>query len=151
MKKTKSRSRTKATRARPSAKRKTSRKPKGIQHGSTIHVRPSLLNLNSARAMAKSLKDAADRSETLSSSPFHSAMSILNNLIAHLELQKARLEAAKKELRALYGEEDNREGGEPHPPNEFGAHRGGPAEAHNRPPTDVIRNRSRRGRRPKPS
>jgi len=151
MKKTKSRALTKATRTRTSAKGNASRKPKAIKNDNIIDVKPSLLKLSSARAMAKSLKDAADRSESLASSPFHSAMSILNNLIAHLELQKARLEAAKKELRALYDEEDDRDGGEPHPPREFGTHRGGPAEALNRPQTDLIRKRARRGRQPKPS
>jgi Protein of unknown function (DUF3175) len=60
------------------------------------------------RAIARSLKRSADESRRRKSSPFPSAMSMLNFYInrAGKNLSAAdrkRLEAAKDELRALYG------------------------------------------------
>jgi len=62
------------------------------------------------RKIARSLKRSADRSQRRKSSPFRSAMSMLtfhinragNNLPKE---QRERLEAAKDELRALYGKD----------------------------------------------
>src|SRR5215467_9305207 len=60
------------------------------------------------RAIARSLKRSADHSRRRKSDPFRSAMSMLTFYInrAGKQLSKAklkRLEAAKNELRALYG------------------------------------------------
>jgi Protein of unknown function (DUF3175) len=60
------------------------------------------------RAIARSLKRSADESRRRKSSPFRSAMSMLNFYInrAGKNLSAAdrkRLETAKDELRALYG------------------------------------------------
>ncbi len=60
------------------------------------------------RAIARSLKRSADRSRRRKSSPFRSAMSMLTFYInrAGKQLsgaQRRRLEAAKDELRDLYG------------------------------------------------
>lgn len=60
------------------------------------------------RAIAASLKASAERSERRKAGPFQSAMSMLNFYInrAGRQLpghQRACLEAAKDELRALYG------------------------------------------------
>ena len=62
------------------------------------------------RSIARSLKRSADRSKRRKSSPFRSAMSMLNFYInrAGKNLSKARLkrlEAAKAELRDLYHRE----------------------------------------------
>ena len=62
------------------------------------------------RKIARSLKRSADRSQRRKSSPFRSAMSMLTFHINRAgqklpQEQKERLEAAKDELRALYGKE----------------------------------------------
>ncbi len=62
------------------------------------------------RRIARSLKRSAERSTARKTTPFRSAMSMLNFYInragANLpEGQRKNLEAAKDELRALYGKE----------------------------------------------
>ena len=62
------------------------------------------------RRIARSLKRSAERSNRRKSSPYRSAMSILtfyiNRAVKQLpKEQLSRLEAAKDELRALYGRE----------------------------------------------
>ena len=61
----------------------------------------------SPRAIAKSLKRSAERSQRRKSSPYRSAMSMLTFYINRAgrqltRAQRARLEAAKEELRALF-------------------------------------------------
>jgi hypothetical protein len=61
-----------------------------------------------ARSIARSLKRSAEQSRRRKASPFQSAMSMLNFYInrAGKDLpaaQRSRLQAAKAELRALYG------------------------------------------------
>jgi len=63
---------------------------------------------DSARAIALSLKRSAERSRRRKSSPYRSAMSMLTFYINRAgknlpKTKRARLEAAKMELRALYG------------------------------------------------
>jgi hypothetical protein len=60
------------------------------------------------RSMARSLKRSADRSKRRKSEPFRSAMSMLTFYINRAgsklsKTRRARLEAAKEELRDLYG------------------------------------------------
>ena len=62
---------------------------------------------NSPRAIAKSLKRSAEQSRRRKSSPYRSAMSMLTFYINRAgrqltRTQRARLEAAKDELRALF-------------------------------------------------
>jgi hypothetical protein len=62
------------------------------------------------RRIAESLKESAERSQARKTTPFRSAMSMLNFYInrAGSKLsyeQRANLEAAKDELRVLYGRE----------------------------------------------
>src|SRR5512138_1455749 len=62
------------------------------------------------RRIARSLKRSADRSQRRKSSPFRSAMSMLTFHINRAgktlpRKQRTNLEAAKDELRALYGKE----------------------------------------------
>jgi len=61
-----------------------------------------------ARAIARSLKRSAERSRRRKSSSYRSAMSMLTFYINRAgknlsKSERARLEAAKKELRRLYG------------------------------------------------
>src|SRR5436309_14639944 len=62
------------------------------------------------RRIARSLKRSAERSQRRKSSPYRSAMSMLTFHINRAgkklsKEQRTRLEAAKDELRALYGKE----------------------------------------------
>lgn len=76
--------------------------------GNALDLDPAVFAGEDARAIAQSLKDAAERSERRRAPAFQSAMSMLtiyinrsgSQLPAH---QRACLEAAKNELRDLYG------------------------------------------------
>jgi len=66
-----------------------------------------VFSLESPRAIARSLKRSADRSRRRKSEPFRSAMSMLNFYLNRAgrklsKTRRARLDAAKDELRALY-------------------------------------------------
>jgi len=73
-----------------------------------LDLESNVFKKGSPRAIARSLKRSADRSKRRKSDPYRSAMSMLvfyinragKNLSA---TQKRRLEAAKGELRELYG------------------------------------------------
>jgi hypothetical protein len=123
--KTRTRTRTKVTSPTPATKSKEYRPEDLIRTNGSMEIDPNLMHMKTARAMAKSLKRSADSSKHLTHSPFHSALSTLNHLITHVEVQKARLEAARNELRQLYGELENRSSGDqpPHAPDEYGWHR----------------------------
>jgi len=97
----------------------------------TMDLDPHLLQMRSARQIAKSLKRSADESDRLDSPPFHSAMSVLSALISHVEMLRARLEASKKELRVMYNELDEKSAGEHEavPPQEFARKRSAPKGA----------------------
>jgi hypothetical protein len=113
-----------------------------ITTNGTMELDPGLLQMNSSRAIAQSIKRSADRSTNLTSSPFHSAMSMLNVLIGHQDVLKVRLEAAKKELRKLYGEADDSPGSqEPTSPVEYARQRGATKKA------DTPRNGGKRNPR----
>jgi hypothetical protein len=73
-----------------------------------LDLETGVFALESPRRIALSLKRSAERSRRRKADPFRSAMSMLNFYInrAGRKLPKARrrrLEAAKKELRRLYG------------------------------------------------
>lgn len=102
MKKTKARAR-KQTRAKTRTTQ-ARRKTRVTTHHGVLDIENGLGRMKTARAIATSLKQAADASENLTSAPFHAAMAALDHLIGFLDRQKARLEAAKDELRKLYGE-----------------------------------------------
>lgn len=78
-----------------------------------LDLEPGVFSLEEPRRIALSLKASAERSRRRKSEPFRSAMSMLvffinragKNLPAE---QRARLEAAKDELRALYGKSRKR-------------------------------------------
>jgi hypothetical protein len=124
--KTRTRTRTKVTSPSETAKRKEYRPEDLIRTNGSMEIDPNLMHMKTARAIAKSLKRAADDSKHLTHSPFHSALSTLNHLIAHIETQKSRLEGARGELRQLYGEVETAGDKPSHPPDEYGWHRKGP-------------------------
>jgi len=73
-----------------------------------LDLEPGVFTWDDPKRIARSLKASADRSMRRRAEPFRCAMSMLtfyvNRAGAHLpEKQRARLEAAKDELRALYG------------------------------------------------
>ena len=73
-----------------------------------LDLEPGVFTWSDPAAIARSLRDSAERSERRRAEPFRSAMSMLNFYLnragARLDpQQRQRLEAAKDELRALYG------------------------------------------------
>ncbi len=78
-----------------------------------LDLEQGVFSQDNPRSIARSLKRSAERSRRRKSDPFRSAMSMLNFYInrAGKSLPKrrwARLEAAKEELRALYGRKQRR-------------------------------------------
>jgi hypothetical protein len=106
-----------AARQRP---RKPKRAPPGgywsgevTRHSFALDLDADVFTLDDPRAVAASLKRSAERSTRRKGSPFQSAMSMLNFYINRAgrnlpEAQRARLEAAKDELRALFGRQRRR-------------------------------------------
>jgi hypothetical protein len=73
-----------------------------------LDLEPGVFTWSDHRDIARSLQRSAERSERRRTDPFRSAMSMLSFYInragARLDpAQRERLEAAKDELRALYG------------------------------------------------
>lgn len=73
-----------------------------------LDLEPGVFRFEDPRQIARSLKRSAERSRRRKSAPFRSAMSMLAFYInrAGTQLpraQRARLEAAKDELRVLFG------------------------------------------------
>ncbi|HET7421191.1 MAG TPA: DUF3175 domain-containing protein [Candidatus Dormibacteraeota bacterium] len=78
------------------------------ENSNALDLEPSVFTKDSPRAIASSLKRSAEHSHRRKSDPYRSAMSMLTFYInrAGKNLPKQRrekLEAAKDELRALYG------------------------------------------------
>jgi hypothetical protein len=76
-------------------------------HSNALDLEPGVFRLEDPHAIALSLKRSAERSDRRKTTPFRSAMSMLvffiNRAGSQLTTeQRARLEAAKDELRALY-------------------------------------------------
>ena len=76
-------------------------------HSNALDLEPGVFRLDDPHAIARSLKRSAERSCRRKTTPFRSAMSMLNFFINRggrqlAAEQRARLEAAKDELRALY-------------------------------------------------
>ena len=82
---------------------------KGVTRTSNaLDLEPGIFTRHDPRDIALSLKRSAERSERRRADPFRSAMSMLtfyiNRAGKRLDArQRERLEAAKDELRALYG------------------------------------------------
>jgi hypothetical protein len=80
------------------------------QTSSALALEEGVFSKEDPRAIARSLKRSADHSRRRKSDPFRSAMSMLTFYINRAgktlsRQQRSRLEAAKRELRALYGRE----------------------------------------------
>lgn len=78
------------------------------QTSNALDLERGVFSQHDPRRIALSLKGSADRSRRRKADPFRSAMSMLNFYINRAgrklsRSQRARLEAAKDELRALYG------------------------------------------------
>ena len=77
-----------------------------------MDLQKGVFALDSPRRVALSLKRSAERSRRRKTDPFRSAMSMLNFYINRAgrklpKARRARLEAAKNELRRLYGRKAN--------------------------------------------
>ncbi len=78
-----------------------------MQTSNALDLESGVFAQNDPRAIARSLKRSAERSRRRKADPFRSAMSMLTFYInragkALSKARRARLEAAKNELRALY-------------------------------------------------
>jgi len=78
-----------------------------MQTSNALDLEGGVFSQNDPRAIARSLKRSAERSRRRKADPFRSAMSMLNFYINRAgkklpKAQRARLEASKDELRALY-------------------------------------------------
>lgn len=78
------------------------------EESNALDLDPGVFTWEDPREIARSLKRSAERSDRRKSEPFRSAMSMLNFYINRAgrqlpSTQRARLEAAKDELRALFG------------------------------------------------
>jgi hypothetical protein len=81
---------------------------KVTETSNALDLESGVFTLEDPREIALSLKRSADQSKRRKTDPFRSAMSMLNFYINRAgkqlpESQRKRLEAAKDELRALYG------------------------------------------------
>jgi hypothetical protein len=97
-----------------------------MQTSNALDLEPSVFMKDDPRSIARSLKRSAEQSKRRKSEPFRSAMSMLNFYINRAgknlpKERRERLEAAKDELRDLYG----------------------------RPRQDQSRNQARPGKKPK--
>jgi hypothetical protein len=91
------------------AGRKTKRWSQRVTETSNaLDLEEGVFSQDDPRSIARSLKRSAERSRRRKSDPFRSAMSMLTFYINRAggnlsKDRRARLEAAKQELRALYG------------------------------------------------
>jgi uncharacterized protein DUF3175 len=94
---------------RKSASKKTRRWSQRVTETSdALDLQKGVFALDSPRKIAASLKRSAERSRRRKADPFRSAMSMLNFYINRAgrnlpQARQRRLEAAKGELRRLYG------------------------------------------------
>lgn len=95
-------------------KKKKSDPKRWTQHvmetSNALDLEQGVFTWDDPRRIALSLKESAERSQRRKTTPFRSAMSMLNFHINRAgkklpKEQRERLEAAKDELRALYGKE----------------------------------------------
>ena len=78
-----------------------------------LDLESSVFTKDSPRSIAESLKQSAQQSKRRKSDPYRSAMSMLTFYINRAgknlpEARREKLEAAKGELRSLYGKTDRR-------------------------------------------
>lgn len=78
------------------------------EHSHALDLQPKVFKLDDPAEIARSLRRSAEQSRQRKSTPFRSAMSMLNFYINRAgknlsQRDRRRLERAKDELRALYG------------------------------------------------
>jgi uncharacterized protein DUF3175 len=83
------------------------------ERSDVLDLDPGVFSKDDPRSIARSLKRSADRSRRRKSDPFRSAMSMLTFYINRAgknlsKTRRARLEAAKEELRDLYQHKQSR-------------------------------------------
>ncbi|MBX7157555.1 MAG: DUF3175 domain-containing protein [Verrucomicrobiae bacterium] len=88
-----------------------------METSDALDLEEGVFSKKNPRDIACSLKRSADRSKRRKSNPYRSAMSMLTFYINRggkklPKTQRNRLEAAKDELRDLYGKNDERKSGE---------------------------------------
>jgi hypothetical protein len=91
-----------------SVKKRTRWSRRVTETSNALDLAAGVFSRNDPRSIARSLKRSADRSRRRKSDPFRSAMSMLNFYINRAgsnlsRKQRDRLQAAKAELRDLYG------------------------------------------------
>ena len=95
----------------------TAKRKRWSQHvtetSNALDLDEGVFALDDPSSIARSLKRSAERSHRRKSDPFRSAMSMLTFYINRAgsklsKAQRTRLEAAKDELRALYGKKQSR-------------------------------------------
>ena len=87
------------------------------EHSHAMDLEPKVFSKSSPRAIARSLKQAAERSHTRKSAPFRSAMSMLTFYINRAGKQlpavdRKKLGDAKDELRKLFKRDKDVDSGE---------------------------------------
>jgi len=98
---------TKSIKGKPSPRR-TKWSQRITETSNALTLDPGVFTLRNPKAIARSLSRSAEQSRRRKSDPFRSAMSMLTFYINRAgrtlpRSDKTRLEAAKNELRALYG------------------------------------------------
>ena len=83
------------------------------EKSNALDLEQGVFSRNDPRSIARSLKRSADRSQRRKSEPFRSAMSMLTFYLNRAgkklsRTRRKRLEAAKEELRDLYGKPKRR-------------------------------------------
>jgi hypothetical protein len=105
-----------------SARRSRARRKRWSQqvteHSDALDLEGGVFAQRDPRKIARSLKRSAERSRRRKSDPYRSAMSMLTFYINRAgkqlsKTQRTRLEAAKDELRDLYGKRRGRSGARP--------------------------------------
>jgi hypothetical protein len=83
------------------------------EQSNALDLDPGVFTLTDPKAIARSLKRSAERSDRRKTTPYGSAMSMLTFYINRAgrqltKAQRTRLERAKHELRALFGKDPER-------------------------------------------
>jgi phosphoenolpyruvate carboxylase len=83
------------------------------ENSNALDLERNVFNMESPRAIASSLKRSAERSTRRKSDPYRSAMSMLTFYINRAgknlpQKRREKLEAAKDELRSLFGKKASR-------------------------------------------
>ena len=78
------------------------------EKSNALDLEQGVFSRNDPRSIARSLKRSADRSQRRKSEPFRAAMSMLTFYLNRAGKKLQRLEAAKEELRDLYGKPKRR-------------------------------------------